>query len=1577
MSKHRLNQAPHGSGNRKQRRAKAKAERRAAKTMGSAATGAALALGLGLHASEAHANTFTVTTTNDSGAGSLRDAVSQANANAGPDVVDLTGVSGTITVTSEILVTDEATLMGPGSGSLTVSGGTTTRVFDVAPSTFVPVTISGLKITLGINATGGGIYSNNVDLTLDDVFVTMNAGSNRGAGVYMNVGSLTITDSEISNNNVGLGAGGGVFVQTIAAGRTLAIADSKISGNNAQIGGGVMASFIYGAVTIDRTTISGNTAIQGAGLKTQIIQDPGTVDVRATTISGNTAASSGGGIVIDENDGEFRLQNSTISGNQAPRAAGFEAGFGYDEYYDTRNYDYIRVPTGDGSVTISSSTFTANTALQSGGAAGIWARDGRVDLVNTIVGGNTGADVTQYYGSFTFNHCVIQSPSGIVVPPSGNITGVDPQLGALQSNGGPTFTHLPAQGSPVIDAGDPAFTPPPAQDQRGEARVTNSVIDVGAVEVAALSPTITAIGNQTIDEDQSTSAIAFVIDDPDDGIGPLTIEASSSDTALVPNANILLGGVGANRTVTVTPAGNASGMTTITISVSDGTHTTTRDFLVTVTAVNDLPTISMVADQLITEDGATSAIGFSVADIETAAGSLTVSGTSSAQGIVADAGIVIGGSGTNRTVTVTPLANASGTATITLTVSDGTDTNQDTFDLTIDAVDDPPAIAALSPQSTNEDAATGPISVSVSDPDSNLSLVTIGATSSNQNVVADSGISLGGSGASRTIDLTPVANASGMTTITVTVSDGNSMDSKTFVLTVNSVNDLPTISSVSNQTLDEDTATSALAFTVGDVETASGSLTVTGTSSNQAVVANSGIVIGGSGASRTVTVTPVANASGSATITLTVNDGTTDATQTFTVTVDAVNDAPTVSTVGDQMTTEDASIGPLSVTVGDDGLASALTLSASSSNTSLVANSGIALGGSGTSRTVSITPVANANGSAVITLTVSDGTLTDTSEFDVQFTPVNDPPTLTAIADQPIDEDDTAGPVAFTIGDPDNDPSTLQLSADSANEALVADDNIVFGGSGASRTVTVTPDANESGSTTIEISVSDGTNTTSGTFDVIVGASNDLPIISPIADQQIDVDGMTDSLAFTIGDVETPASSLTVTASSSNQTVIPDSNIMLAGSGVNRTITLTAAPNESGTAHITISVGDGTATTQQEFDVEVNTPATITEIGDQSIQEDTATAALEFTIGDVETDLASLVVTAESSNTELVDAGGIELGGTGAVRTVTITPLGNRSGTTNITISVDDGIHTVTQTFVVTVLAVGDAPTISEIADVTIDEDGATGPIAFTVGDIDSDAANLVVTATSSDPNLVPGDGIVLGGSGPDRTLTLTPTENKHGTAQIMLVVSDGASTATRSFTLTVESVNDVPMIAEISDQFIHEGESTGNIDVFIADADGAEDLTLTATSSSQTLLPDDAITFGGSGTDRTIKLAPASDQFGTADVTVTVSDGTDSATTTFTLKVSEASKPSETPDAGEMPSGMSPDAGGVDEPEEDASIPTDEADTGKPPKLRIKKGGCSVSGVQTSEPAPRSLLATFLGVFAFGVRRRRRRKPD
>ncbi len=151
-------------------------------------------------------------------------------------------------------------------------------------------------------------------------------------------------------------------------------------------------------------------------------------------------------------------------------------------------------------------------------------------------------------------------------------------------------------------------------------------------------------------------------------------------------------------------------------------------------------------------------------------------------------------------------------------------------------------------------------------------------------------------GSSSTISVTTSAGTPlGTYTLTIAGSNGSLMHtSGTFELTVNPVvNDPPTISNIPDQTISPDTSTGPIAFTVGDTETAAGSLTVTGTSNNAGLVPNGNIVFGGSGAARTVTITPAAGQSGTATITVTVSDGALTASDTLLLTVTATLPPPT------------------------------------------------------------------------------------------------------------------------------------------------------------------------------------------------------------------------------------------------------------------------------------------------------------------------------------------------------------------------------------------------------------------------------------------------------------------------------------------------------------------------------------------------------------------------------------------------------------------------------------------------------------------------------------------------------------
>lgn len=102
------------------------------------------------------------------------------------------------------------------------------------------------------------------------------------------------------------------------------------------------------------------------------------------------------------------------------------------------------------------------------------------------------------------------------------------------------------------------------------------------------APPISTVADQTIDEDTATAALPFTVGDAETSPGALTVSAASDDTTLIPSANIVLAGTGANRTLTVTPATNQSGSANITLTVDAGALTTSVTFTVTVTPASDI-----------------------------------------------------------------------------------------------------------------------------------------------------------------------------------------------------------------------------------------------------------------------------------------------------------------------------------------------------------------------------------------------------------------------------------------------------------------------------------------------------------------------------------------------------------------------------------------------------------------------------------------------------------------------------------------------------------------------------------------------------------------------------------------------------------------------------------------------------------------------------------------------------------------------------------------------------------------------------------------------------------------------------
>src|SRR5207248_5496241 len=215
----------------------------------------------------------------------------------------------------------------------------------------------------------------------------------------------------------------------------------------------------------------------------------------------------------------------------------------------------------------------------------------------------------------------------------------------------------------------------------------------------------------------------------------LTLTAISSDPAIVPNPAIAYTRADATATLTFASVTNASGLALITVSVNDNAASNnifSRSFSIRVNPVHDLPAISFIADALTPED-TTITLPFIVGDVETPPDALVLQANSSNEELISSTDVLFGGSGSNRTVIITPLTNQFGSATITITVTDtdgGTATVD--FELTVDPVNDPPTISAIPAQVVDEDGSLPAVPFSLFDPESDPDDLVLSVFSSSQ-----------------------------------------------------------------------------------------------------------------------------------------------------------------------------------------------------------------------------------------------------------------------------------------------------------------------------------------------------------------------------------------------------------------------------------------------------------------------------------------------------------------------------------------------------------------------------------------------------------------------------------------------------------------------------------------------------------------------------------------------------------------------------------------------------------------------------------------------------------------------------
>ncbi len=523
---------------------------------------------------------------------------------------------------------------------------------------------------------------------------------------------------------------------------------------------------------------------------------------------------------------------------------------------------------------------------------------------------------------------------------------------------------------------------------------------------------------------------------------------------------------------------------------------------------------------------------------------------------------------------------------------------------TIPLPNQPPTLAPLTDLVIEENAGQQTVNLTgiTSGATNENQTLTVTATSSNPALIPTPTVNYTSPSTTGSLRFTPTPYAFGVATITVTVNDGaasNNVTSRSFTVTVRSVNQPPTLNPLSDLVLLENAGqqTVNLAGISSGATNENQTLTVTASSSDPGLIPNPTVTYTSPSATGSLRFTPVPYAFGVATITVTVNDGGASnniVTRSFQVTVMPVNQAPTLGALTDLVLEENAKeqvVNLTGITSGATNENQTLTVTASSSDPGLIPNPTVSYTSPATTGSLRFTPVPYAFGVATITVTVNDGGASNniaSRTFKVTVNSVNQAPTLDALSDLVLNEN--AGQQTVTLtgissGAP-NENQTLTVTASSSNKSLIPNPTVTYTSPNTTGTIRFTPATGASGSSVITVSVNDGgasNNVVTRTFTVTVNHVNEPPVISLIPDVTVGVGLAVAPIAFTVSDAETAAASLTLSASSDNPTLLRNAAIVFGGSSTNRTVTLTPETGRTGSANVTITVSDGTDSASRTF----------------------------------------------------------------------------------------------------------------------------------------------------------------------------------------------------------------------------------------------------------------------------------------------------------------------------------------------------------------------------------------------------------
>ncbi len=707
------------------------------------------------------------------------------------------------------------------------------------------------------------------------------------------------------------------------------------------------------------------------------------------------------------------------------------------------------------------------------------------------------------------------------------------------------------------------------------------------------------------------------------GITVLTLSDPDNDTISVPSLSAINGSVTFNsvsRTIFYQPSTNFFGNDTIVVTASDGLELSTRTITVSVLPINDAPTLASIANPSpILEDSALQTVslsGISAGPNESQA--LTITAVSSNPGLIPNPTISYASPSATGSLAYTPVADQSGTAVITVTVTDnggtangGADTTTRSFTITVSAVNDPPLHNPISGLTIKEDAAEQTVNLTgILAGGGESQPLRITASSSNTGLIATPMVNYTSATTTGSLTFTPASNEFGFSVLFVTVEDGgldgslntgadNATFVRSFTVTVDPVNDSPTLNSIANPAaLPKNAAPQTVSLSgisAGPNETQV--LTVTATSSNPGLIPDPVVSYTSANPTGSLVFTPVPNQSGTATITVTVvdNGGTSDGgvdtfIRTFSIAIDTVNRTPTLDLIPNPTAIdEDASersVNLTGITVGLNETLQQLTVSAVSSNPGLIPNPTITYTSPNATGTLFYRPVANQSGTAIISVTAMDdggtaggGVDVVVRSFTVTVNPINDSPTLDSIAD-PAPIPGNAGQQTINLTGISSGPSETQfltVTAKSSNPSLIPDPIVNYTSPNSIGTLLFSPATNVSATATITVAVKEDDGTVNGvtvsrSFTVTVQKFNFPPSFSSALDLKVLQSGVL-NIDGTVGAVDPEGNA--VVASSILIPVLPQfGTAILQTIGGIPTIVYTPLPSFQGVDQFQYTIAD-------------------------------------------------------------------------------------------------------------------------------------------------------------------------------------------------------------------------------------------------------------------------------------------------------------------------------------------------------------------------------------------------------------------